>query len=416
MKTIFIILDGVADRPCKGLGGQTPLEAASAPNLDWLAQNGKQTSVKVIEGSAIPESNEAVMTLLGYQPRIIARGVLEALGAGIKLRHGDLALRTNFATISSIKEPRIIDRRVGRTLTNKEANILVKEISKKLRLPHKFKFSFKSTVQHRGVLVIRGGFSDNITNIDRAYSKGKNKNKLNYSVPLDDDETSQLSANIINEFVEQSYFILKNHPINKSRQEKGLLPANIILTRDAGSDLPEIKKLPGKWAAIVAMPLEKGIAKVTGMQVFSLTYPTLKNADIYENLYIGLRETILLAIKCISKNLKRYDYFYIHLKETDLPGHDGKPEEKKKMIEFIDKELFSFIKRILEKEKKEKIRVVVTVDHATPCNIKTHAPDPVPLLVHGKGSDNTKRFTEAESKKGSLGKLNGRNVIKIITS
>jgi 2,3-bisphosphoglycerate-independent phosphoglycerate mutase len=410
MKTLFIILDGAADRRCKELNGKTPLEAASTPNLDWLAQNGKQAIVKIIEGNTTPESNEAIMTLLGYPSRIIARGVLEALGSGIKLKHGDLALRTNFATITSIHEPIIIDRRAGRTLTTKEANILAKEINKKLKLP--YKFIFKSTVQHRGVLVIKGGFSDNITNIDRAYLKSRNKNRLKYSVALDDDETSELSANIVNEFVEQSYFILKNHPINQLRLKKNLLPANIILVRDAGNDVPEIRKLPGKWASVVSMPLEKGIAKVTGMYIFSFNYPALKNADIYENLYLGLRTTISVANKCIERNLKRYDYFYIHFKETDLPGHDGKPEEKKRMIELIDREFFSLIKRILEKLK---IKAVITVDHATPCSIKLHAPDPVPLLVYGNGRDDTKRFTEAESKRGSLGKLSGKEVIGIIT-
>lgn len=411
MKTVFIILDGAADRPCKGLDNKTPLESASMPNMGWLAHNGKQGTVKVLEGNAIPESNEAVMVLLGYEPRVIERGVLETIGTGIKLRHGDLALRTNFATVTSIKDPRIIDRRVGRTLTTKEAGILAKEINRRLKLP--YKFIFKSTVQHRGVLVIRGGFSDNITNIDRAYTKSKDKDKLNYSAALDDDETSQLSANIVNEFVEQSYFILKNHPINKSRQEKNLLPANIILTRDAGSDLPEIQKVPGKWAAVVSMPLEKGIARVTGMQTFSFAYPQLKNANIYENLYAGLRETILLANKCIRKNLRKYDYFYIHFKETDLPGHDGKAEEKKKMLEMIDRDFLGNIKKLLEKEK---MKVVVTVDHATPCNLKSHAPDAVPFLVYGAGNDNTRRFNEAESKKGSFGKLSGKDVMKIIAS
>lgn len=412
MRNIFIVLDGAADRPCKELGDKTPLEAASTPNLDWFVQNGRQGSIKVLEGDAIPESSDAVMSLLGYPPRIIERGVLEALGAGIKLKHGDLALRANFATITGIKEPRIIDRRVGRTLTTKEAGILARDINWRLKLPNKFKFTFKSTVQHRGVLVVKGGFSDNITNIDRAYTLEKDKDKLNYSVPLDDDETSQLSANIINEFVEQSYFILKNHPINRLRQERKLLPANVILTRDAGSDTPEIHKLPGKWAAIVSMPLEKGIAKVTGMQIFSFNYPALKNADVYENLHSALKETISLARKCIARNLKKYDCFYVHIKETDLPGHDGKPEEKKKMLEFIDKEFFSFIKKILEKEK---IRIIITVDHATPCSLKLHAPDPVPLLVCGEGSDDTNRFTESESKKGALGRLNGKDILKIIT-
>ena len=322
-----------------------------------------------------------------------------------------MALRTNFATIKSIADPIIIDRRVGRTLTTKEANILAKEINKKLKLP--YKFIFKATIQHRGVLVIRGGFSDNITDTDRTYSSRKDKDKLNYAIALDDDETSELSANLVNEFIEQSYFILKNHPINKYRKNKGLLPANIVLTRGAGSNIPEIKKLSGKWAAIVSMPLEKGIAKLLGMQVFSFPYPPLRNYDVYSNLYEGLNTTISFAKKVIRKNINKYTHFYIHFKETDLPGHDGRAEDKKKMIEIIDSEFFSFIREIT---KKEKIRLVVTSDHATPCDMKIHTSDNIPIMVYGEGSDNTKRFTEKESKRGKLSKLNSKEIIKFLIS
>ena len=39
MKSILILIDGVADRQCPALGNKTPLEAASTPNLDFLAEN-----------------------------------------------------------------------------------------------------------------------------------------------------------------------------------------------------------------------------------------------------------------------------------------------------------------------------------------------------------------------------------------
>jgi 2,3-bisphosphoglycerate-independent phosphoglycerate mutase len=259
--------------------------------------------------------------------------------------------------------------------------------------------------------VIRGGFSDNITNTDMPSYKTKKGDEIHNSAPLDDDEASQLSANIVNEFVEQSYFILKNHPVNKMRIEKKLLPANIVLTRDAGAELREIEKLHGKWIAVVSMPLEKGIAKLTGMQLYSVSYPVLKNYDVYANLYEGLHRTIETARKCLDRNRKKYDYFYIHFKETDIPGHDNKPEEKKKMLETIDKEFFSFLRQLAEKEK---FKVIVTVDHATPCSLKLHSSDAVPLLICGVGKDDTARFTESESKKGSLGRVDSKDIIKLI--
>jgi len=44
----------------------------------------------------------------------------------------------------------------------------------------------------------------------------------------------------------------------------------------------------------------------------------------------------------LKKNKDKDDYAYIHIKETDLPGHDNKPAEKKLMLEYIDKTFISF--------------------------------------------------------------------------
>ncbi|MBS3090722.1 2,3-bisphosphoglycerate-independent phosphoglycerate mutase [Candidatus Pacearchaeota archaeon] len=411
MKTVLVVLDGASDRACRELQGKTPLEAASTPNLDFFAKGGKQGYSYLVGEHVTPESNEGIFAILGYDPKVIARGTIEAIGSDIKLGYGDLALRTNFATMTNLKEGKIIDRRAGRNLTNREAAILAKAINKHVKLP--YKFVFKPTIQHRGVLVIRGGFSDNITDTDIAGYKTKKSDELHYSTPLDDDETAELSSNIVNDFVEHSYFILKNHPVNKEREKRKMLPANIILTRDAGAEFKGIDKLPGKWVAVVSMPLEKGIAKLTGMQIYSVAYPELKNYDVYSNLYASLSATIAHARKCIIKTIGKYDYFYVHFKETDLPGHDNKPEEKKKMLEILDTEFFAFLKNLAEKEK---FKIVVTADHATPCNIKMHCSDAVPVLIFGSDKDATKRFTEKESRGGSLGKINSKNIIKGILS
>ncbi|MFH0831909.1 MAG: alkaline phosphatase family protein [archaeon] len=409
MKTLLVVLDGASDRACDELDGKTPLEAASTPNLDFFAKEGKQGYSHLVSENVTPESNEGVFAILGYNPEIISRGTIEAIGADVKLNYGDLALRTNFATVNNIKEGKIIDRRAGRTLTTRESLILAKAINKGVKIP--YKFVFKPTVQHRGILVIKGGFSDNITDTDVSVFKPKKQDELHYSIPLDDDETSKLSANIVNEFVEHSYFILKNHPINKMRAEKKLLPANIILTRDAGSEFREIEKIPGKWAAVAGMPLEKGIAKLAGMQLYPVNLPEMKNYDVYKNLYASLNATIEQAKKHILRNSKKHDYFYIHFKETDLPGHDNRPLDKKKMIEIIDKEFFGFVRQL---ESKEKFKIIVTVDHATACNLKLHCSDAVPLLIYGIGRDDTARFSEKESKKGSLGNTASSGILKLI--
>ncbi|MBS3065571.1 2,3-bisphosphoglycerate-independent phosphoglycerate mutase [Candidatus Pacearchaeota archaeon] len=408
MKGVFVILDGVADLPCSQLGDKSPLEAAQTPNLDEIAKRAKIRHCYTVKEGVAPESSSAVLSLLGYDPNFVSRGPLEAKGIGIKLKNGDLAFRCNFATIDNLEDLNILDRRAGRTLTTEEAKILAKAINENVKLP--FKFEFYQSIQHRGVLIIRGGFSDNISNIDPAYGAGAvfgTEGKLNFSKPLDDEDDSKLSAELVNNFVRRSFSVLDKHPVNIARVKKGLCSANIILCRDAGSSLPKLKKLPGKWIGLGYMPLEIGIGESSGMSVYKFKYPKLKGIDSYGNLYEGLDDAIKYAKKMLWWDKNKYDYFYIHFKETDIPGHDNKPLDKVKMIEIIDKDFFSYLKKFVGNSK-----LIVTADHTTACRKKAHTADPVPVLVYPSDKESVKRFTESEGMKGR--KISGRNLLKSV--
>jgi len=410
MKGVFVILDGVADLPCLELNNKTPLEAAKTPNLDRIAKSSKIDYCYPIRPNLAPQSHNAVISLLGYDPNLIPRGPLEAQGAGIKINQGDLILRTNFATIDNLKDGNILDRRAGRTLTTKEARILAKAINKELKLP--FKFQFYPTIQHRGILIFKGGFSDNISNADPYYGKSmaikKAKDKIKFSKPLDDEDDSKLSADLVNNFIRHSHEILDSHPINLARAKKGLFVANFLTCRGAGNSPIEFKKIKGEWIALGYMPLEIGIARACGMDIYKFKYPKLKGSDVYQNLYSGLKQAIRNSIKMLKKYRKKYDYFYIHLKETDIPGHDNLPKEKVKMIELIDERFFSFLGKIIGNNK-----LIVTADHTTSCNLKSHTADPVPVLTypnHSKHSQKNQRFTEKDARQGR--KILGQNLLK----
>ena len=411
MKKVLIVIDGMGDLPDKRLGDKTPLEYAKTPNLDALTKKGQLGYMYPVNETYAPESDTAVVGILGNDPLSSSRGQFEALGAGLKLKRGDLALRANFGTVDNIKNRKMIDRRAGRTLTTKEAKQLANAINKEVKLPAKFKFV--PTVQHRGVLVFYGGFSDNITDTDTyQHEKGKIwvKDKFDWSKALDEDENAEYTANLINSFIDQSFKVLKNHPINKIRKKRGLMPANIILARDPGIEMPKIKKF-SKAMAIVNMPLEKGICKAAGMDVYGFEYPKMKNYDAYENLNTGLNKMCSFAIRTLNRKGKKYNFCYIHIKETDVPGHDNKVLEKVKFLEMIDKKVFAFIKKYVEKKK---IKLLVTADHSTPCRLKTHTSDPVPVLFYDPNQkpDKTDSFSETQAKKGALGKIIGKNLLK----
>ncbi|MBW6442725.1 phosphoglycerate mutase [Patescibacteria group bacterium] len=440
MKGILVLLDGIGDLPSRVLKGKTPLEAANTPNLDFLAARGEMGLMYPVRPGFIPESDQAVISIFGNELIDSTRGQLEAKGTGLKLTRGDLALRVNFATIDSLKEGNILDRRAGRTLTTAEAEILAKAINK-IKLP--CEFVFKSTVQHRAALVLRGGFSDNISSNDSTYSEGKMRevNKISNFRALDDEENTQYTVNILNEFLDKVFEVLDKHPINQQRRKKGLSPANFLLIRGAGIEPPKLK-FYRKWISVAYMPLEMGFSEISGMNVFSFDYPPLKGYDSYKNLREGLIKACDFSIKVLKKNHKSADYAYIHLKETDLPGHDNKPIEKKLMIEHIDKTFFKFLKDFATSNK---IKVVVTGDHSTPCKLKAHSADPVPILFYNdkppkpKGGitsffknanqkipfypkknplkpenseEKREKFCEKNAKRGSLGKVLGKELFE----
>jgi 2,3-bisphosphoglycerate-independent phosphoglycerate mutase len=156
----------------------------------------------------------------------------------------------------------------------------------------------------------------------------------------------------------------------------------------------------------------KGFSKLSGMDVYSFDYPKLKDLDVYQNLNEGLKKACDNAISCVKKK-KNFDYIYLHIKETDLPGHDNKPLEKVKMIEYIDKTLFKFLYNL---SKSSEIKIVVSGDHSTPCKLKAHSSDPIPVLYYDSKRDinSKKRFDESYCVNGSLGRFDGKDLFKIV--
>lgn len=420
-KIIFVILDGIGDRPIKELGGKTPLESAYTPNLDWFSKNGLNGNVVTVGKGIAPESDIAITAILGYDPHKFyeGRGPLEAYGANLDINDGDLCLRANFATVEGLD---IIDRRDGRTLTTKEAKLLADSINKEVKLSSEF--HFEATVEHRGVLVIKGDFSPNISNTDPAYEKlgtfgvvgKKNTNKITISKALERSEKAKRAAELVNEFTKKTLEILKKHPINIERKSKGLLPANAVLLRDAGIKLPNFTPKIKNWASIAAMPLEIALTKIAGMESLIFTYPEVKEEGYRPMVLNNLKTEIENAKEYLKANIENYDGFYVHIKQTDIPGHDGDFELKKELLEIIDKDFIGYLGDI-----EEKIVLLVSGDHSTPCQLKNHSADPVPLLIYnGEDLDQVETFGETSVKKGSLKTLKGvelmRETVKLVRS
>jgi 2,3-bisphosphoglycerate-independent phosphoglycerate mutase len=414
---LFVVLDGLGDRPAPALGGRTPLEAAAAPFLGALALEGRTGLVQTVGKGIAPESDVAVMAILGYDPFTYhtGRGVFEAVGAGISFRDGDLALRGNFATGG--EGLTIIDRRAGRDVTAEEARTLAEAVTRGVRFrTAPAELDVRASVGHRTGIVIRrrgGALSARITNTDPAYARVEGLgvareqvgNRVERSEPLDASDEARVAAGLVNEFTEQSHAILEAHPTNARRKSLGKLPANLILVRDAGDHLPALPSIEERFGlrfgSFVEMPVERGIAQLTGMAMI----PVAASGENKREVYTAWARTAAVEIR-------RFGGLYIHLKGPDEPGHDRDCEAKRQVIELIDEAFFG---TLLAEVSLEEVLIAVTADHATPCTLGRHSDDPVPLLLAGAGvaSDGTRVFNEAACARGALGTLRGVDLMPL---
>jgi 2,3-bisphosphoglycerate-independent phosphoglycerate mutase len=409
-RLLYVCLDGLGDDPIPALGDRTPLEAARTPFMDALAAQGRTGTVVTVGQGIAPESDIAVFAILGYDPRgeHPGRGIVEAVGAGMDFRGGELAYRVNFATADW---PRIIDRRVGRDLSSDEARALATEVNEKLKLPGAT-FELRSTVEHRGVLVIRsklGPLSAQVTNTDPAYRKegslGVALETYELEVarcePLEDTDAAGRAAELTNAFVEGAAKILDASEVNADRRRNGRLPANLVLTRDGGDHVPKLQPIGERfgpaWGCFVEMPVERGIAMLLGMD--PIDAPRLSTEADYAR-------WAALA----SEALDGFDALYVHIKGPDVPAHDGRAEEKRDVIEVIDRAFFGEVLPMIDRHR---TIVAVTADHSTSCLRKAHTAEPVPLLVSGGPvqPDGSISFGERACAAGSLGQLRGVDIV-----
>jgi 2,3-bisphosphoglycerate-independent phosphoglycerate mutase len=409
LKLLYVVIDGMGDLPISELGDKTPLEAAETSNMDFLAKNCKAGLMYSVQKGVAPESDAAVISLLGYDPfkYSTGRGIIEAAGAGISLKDGDVALRCNFATLG--QGDTIIDRRVRRSLTTEEATELTEAANSEVKLEScPASFEFKNTLGHRAVLVFKGNeecLSSNITNSDPAYTvingigvaTPNAEMVLQKSVPTDNTEEAKHAAALVNEFIAKTHKLWENHEVNRKRVAEGKLKANVVLTRDAGHLLPRFfninERYNVKFAALADMMAEKGIADLAGMYASLLPHPS-----------DNLKADCELRVRRLMEELPRFDCFYIHLKGPDEPGHDGNWRRKTDVIAAIDKYFFgNLLKEIALKD----CVICITADHATPCSLKMHSDTPVPILVSGGkiAGDKLSAFSERACAKGSLGVL-----------
>ncbi len=363
-KIVMLIMDGLGGLPFEP-GGKTELETAHTPHMDALAaRSALGLSSPAGPGIAVG-SGPGHLAIFGYDPveYEIGRGALEALGVDLDLGPDDIAARGNFCKVD--ENGILVDRRAGR-LSTPEA-IKLAHMLNTIKLDG-VQTHIEPVKEHRFAFVIRGeGLGAEVNDTD-PLKEGVAPNK---SVAV--DAASKNTAEHVNRFIENARELL--------REEEN---ANMILLRgfDKLPVMPQYKDLFGLRAAAIAVNgMYKGVSRLVGMQVLPVDGKNIED-----------------EFTTLEKYWDQFDFFYLHIKQTDTHGEDGDFYRKVKVIEHIDTQ----IPRILDLKPDV---VLITGDHSSPAILKSHSWHPVPALLYGKyvREDNIPEFGERACARGSLG-------------
>jgi 2,3-bisphosphoglycerate-independent phosphoglycerate mutase len=389
--TLLLIIDGLPDRPVRALGGRTPLQAAETPTLDRLAAEGQCGLADPVAPGVVPDTASGSLALFGQSPLALKRGPVEALGAGIRLRPGDIALRGNLATLDDAGH--VIDRRAGR-VRDETAN-LAKAIDR-LPLPgslaEEVEIRVKAGTEHRLAIVLRGaGLSSSVQGSDPG--DGAPVGPPLTPAPLDpSDAQAVFTARILALFEQEARNILGKHPVNRRRVKKGLPPANAVLSRGAGRihHLVPLTEdgLELQLTCIAGDHTVLGLASWLGAKA-------VRRPGMTANLDTDLGK----KFKEARKALKKSDLVILHLKGADIAAHDQRPDLKVEFLERVDKHLANMLER-----HEGAYRIALASDHTTLSESGQHGADPLPVLIWGEGvePDSVERFDEASVVGGAL--------------
>jgi len=353
-KFILLVGDGMGDYPLAKLDGKTPLEAAHTPNMDRIAACGIGLATTIPEGLE-PGSDTANLSLMGYDPATYhtGRGPFEAASMGIALGENEVAFRMNLVSLDRKSDHRIImvSNSAG-GISTEDSKVLVEDLGKRMVAPGVHLYP---GVAYRHLLVWDGGpeSAETIPPHDV-----QDQNMAAYLDPHGED--------IIVEITRRSWPFLENHPVNLSREKKGLLPANSIWLWGQGKrlNLPLFKEIFGlRGGVISAVDLLKGIGVYAGLKTIDVEGAT----GYLDTNYSGKATEALSA-------LNELDFMFVHVEAPDEASHEGSISKKIQAIEDFDEKVVGTVLEGMEKF--EDYRILVAADHFTPISIKTHTADP----------------------------------------
>ncbi|KAJ4787065.1 hypothetical protein LUZ62_038311 [Rhynchospora pubera] len=395
-RVAFVLIDGIGDVSIPKFGYKTPLQVAKTPNLDAIASSGVNGLMDPVEPGLACGSDTAHLSLLGYDPRVYyrGRGAFESMGAGLAMSPGDIAFKSNFATLDE-NTGIVVSRRADRHF-EVEGPILCAALDG-LKLPSfpDYEVRVRYATEHRCGVVVKGPkLSGNISGTDPL----KDNRLLLKAQPLDDSFEAKNTAEVINELSKVITKILKSHPINKKREEEGKNIANVVLLRGCGIriEVPSFGKNHGLAPCMVApTKIIAGLGLSLGIDILEAPGAT----GDYRTLLTSKAKSIACALTAPSQppprvfvpgeeefkpgRVEGYDFGFLHIKAIDDAGHDKATILKVRGLEAVDQAVGQLAKLLWQAEASGSFQyyLCVTGDHSTPVEYGDHSFEPVPFAL-----------------------------------
>jgi 2,3-bisphosphoglycerate-independent phosphoglycerate mutase len=401
MRCILVILDGLGDKGHAAFGGQTPLQAASTPHLDRLAalgMNGLYHSW--LQGVAMP-SEMAHFLLFGYdREEFPGRGLIEALGEGLTMDRGEVALLARLFSVGEIQGRLVIDL-YEPPVEPAERRALIEMV--RFYREENIEIEFLPTRALQGLAIMRGAVSVEITDSNPIHP-GR---PLMEILPLkgwERDGAAQRTSRVLTNYVKWCYRRLSTHPVNQKRVRAGLPPVNAAGTQRPGT-WRSVEPFEEKWGlrplAIASRGIYRGLSQYLGMDRPRIEDSAKPGEDLLKRLRL-------------AAEARDYDFVYVHTKAPDEAAHTKDPRIKREVIEDLDGAFAYALEAIVPEED---TLLVVTSDHSTNSDGQMiHSGETVPLTMVGKYTrrDAVKRFDEVHCAPGALGLVRGKELMYMI--
>lgn len=395
-RVAFVLIDGLGDVSLPRLGYKTPLQVAKVPHLDAIASAGVNGLMDPVEVGLGCGSDTAHLSLLGYDPRVYyrGRGAFESMGAGLAMSPGDIAFKSNFATLDE-KTGTVISRRADRHFEEEGPILCAALDGTKLPSFPQYEVRVRYATEHRCGVVVKGpNLSGNISGTDPL----KDNRLLLQAEGLDDTDEAKHTAAVVNELSKEMSRILTSHPLNAQRAAEGKNIANVVLLRGCGIriEVPPFAKKHGLLPCMVAptkiiaglgLSLGIDILEATGATGDYRTLLTSKATAIAKALSAPLQSCPSVFVPGEDEHKPGppdgYDFGFLHIKAIDDAGHDKASIFKVKGLEAVDRAIGQLARLLWQAESTGNFQyfLCVTGDHSTPVEYGDHSFEPVPFTL-----------------------------------